>query len=367
MSQTEIGLTLGGLSQSHVSRLLAHAEKERYLIIEQRLAVERITPEALREMGELLSPPGLGRALEDLAKATGLRTPNVRVFKSGPGTTPDAMRIRRNRFARTAAGRLDELLQGARVVGVAWGRTIRALAGGLASMPTASPDNNVVQFVPVCAELVSLVQKGYSSSRLAELLDDAYNRGRGEPLQMTGFPAYIPRHYDKKTQTSIRRFVADSPNYGRVFSGSEPLIDQMDALITSVGSSRSPVYGSMAELVLAGGVEEKRLRQLVVGDLGGILIPQPTLSQDDTRLVDELNAMWTGIRIEHVKAIAKRAANDPSRTGVIVAALRAERGDTVFELIRNELVNELILDDDAAARLEQRIADESTLPAGIQI
>ena len=61
------------------------------------------------------------------------------------------------------------------------------------------------------------------------------------------------------------------------------------------------------------------------------------------------------------KAVAKRAADEPSQTGVIVVALGAERGETVFELVRNELVNQLILDDDddddddAAAGLEQRI------------
>ena len=309
-------------------------------------------------MSELLSPPGLSRALEDFASATGVRIPSVRVFDSGPGTTPDAMRIRRNRFARTASGRLDELLQGAQVVGVAWGRTIRALVDGLASMRRVNHDDNSVQFVPVCAELVALIQKGYSSSRLAELLDDAYNHGRGDPIQMTGFPAYIPRHYDEEAQASIRRFVSDSPNYGRVFTGSEPLVDQMDTLITSVGSSRAPVLGSTAELVLAGGIAEKRLRELVVGDLGGILIPKPTLRENETRLVTELNAMWTGIKIEHVKAIAERAAGASSHTGVIVVALGAQRGEMLFEVVRNELTNELILDTDAADKLEQLITNE---------
>lgn len=358
MSQIEIGRTLGGLSQSNVSRLLAYAEKKRYLVVEQRFAEESVSSEALKAMSELLCPPGLGRALRDFAESEGVRAPNVRVFDSGPGTTPDAMRIRRNRFGRTAAGRLCELLQGARVVGVAWGRTIMALADGLASMRTASGDERIVQFVPVCAELVALVQKGHSSSRLAELLDEAYNRGRGEPLQMTGFPAYIPRRYDEETQKSIRRFVQDAPSYSKVFAGSDPLIDRMDALITSVGSSRSPVFGSTAELLLAGGVNERRLRELVVGDLGGILIPRPTLSPSDARLVDELNAMWTGIQIDHVKAIANRAEADPSSAGVIVTALRAERAETIFELIRNGLVNDLILDEDAAAGLEQRLNAE---------
>ena len=358
MSQEEIGSALGGLSQPQVSRLLAHAEKKRYLLVERRFVEDGIPPETLRQIQEVMTPAGLTGVLHDLGQALGVRVPNVRVFGSGPGTTTDAMRIRRNRFGRTAAGRLDELLQDAKVVGVAWGRTISAMVDGLEPLRAASRDDRIVQFVPVCAELIALAQKGYSSSRLAERLDNIYNRGRGEPIHLTGFPAYIPKHYDEVAQRSIRQFVEDSPNYGRVFSGPEPMIDRMDALITSVGSSRSPVLGSTAELVLAGGEEEAQLRTLIVGDLGGILISRPDAAEDQTHLVEKLNDMWTGIRIEHVKMIAQRAADDPSRAGVIVAALRAERGETIFELIRRELVNELILDDDAAEGLEQRIAME---------
>jgi DNA-binding transcriptional regulator LsrR (DeoR family) len=360
MSQEEIGSVLGGLSQPQVSRLLAHAEKKHYLAVERRFVEDGIQPETLRQIKEMLRPDRLTGVLHDLGQALGVRVPNVRVFGSGPGTTPDAMRIRRNRFGRTAAGRLDELLQDAKVVGVAWGRTISAMVDGLVPLRPASRDDHIVQFVPVCAELIALAQKGYSSSRLAERLDDIYNHGRGEPIQLTGFPAYIPKHYDEVAQRSIRQFVEDSPNYGQVFSGPDPLIDRMDALITSVGSARSPVFGSTAELALAGGVEEAQLRTLILGDLGGILISKPNATEDQKDLVEKLNAMWTGVRIEHVRTIAQRAADDPAQAGVIVAALRAERGETIIELIRRELVNELILDDAAAEGLERRIAEELT-------
>ena len=101
MSQEEIGSALGGLSQPQVSRLLAHAEKKRYLLVERRFVEDGIPPEALRQIQEMLAPARLTGVLRDLGQALGVRVPNVRVFTSGPGTTPDAMRIRRHRFGRT--------------------------------------------------------------------------------------------------------------------------------------------------------------------------------------------------------------------------------------------------------------------------
>ena len=129
----------------------------------------------------------------------------------------------------------------------------------------------------------------------------------------------------------------------------------MDMLISSVGSSSEPVLGSFEELVQASGLRANDLRHLLIGDLGGILIPRTGLSPDKERVVEELNDMWTGMKSEHVQAIAKRASDNPDVAGVVVVALQAERGDTAFELIKRGLVNELILDHAAAAQLHKRL------------
>jgi DNA-binding transcriptional regulator LsrR (DeoR family) len=278
------------------------------------------------------------------------------VFESGPGNTEGALVQRRARFGRTAAGRLIELIEKSDIVGVAWGRTIKALTNGIAASRQPLNKNRHISFSPVCAELVSLAQHGYSSSRLADALDETFNKTPGQSPQLTGFPAYIPRHYDAEMRASIWRFISDTPGHHRVFSGPDALIHQMDMLISGVGSANTPVLGSFEELVLAGGLKADDLRQLVIGDLGGILIPKTGLSKAKQTLIDDLNELWTGIKTEHVHRIAERAFADHSLSGVVVVAIQTERGDTAFELIRQGLVNELILDHAAAAQLQRRLA-----------
>jgi hypothetical protein len=158
-------------------------------------------------------------------------------------------------------------------------------------------------------------------------------------------------------RTSIRRFISETPGYHRVFSGPDALIHRMDMLISSLGSSKTPVLGSFEELVLAGGLKPNDLRQLVIGDLGGILIPKRGLSKAREALIDDLNDLWTGIKMEHVHAIAQRAFANSNLSGVVVVAIQAERGDTAFELICRGLVNELIVDQAAAAQLHRHVAE----------
>lgn len=358
MSQIEIGNALGGLSQPHVSRLLTHAQKQKYLVVTERFAEERFSSEWIQQMDELLAPPALSEALHNYCDAHGFFQPNIRVFESGTGQTEVALTHRRNRFGRTASGRLAELLSKADTVGVAWGRTIRALIDGISASNRPVDTAKVKKFLPVCAEFVKLTQRGYSASRLAERLDDIYNAGEGEAISLTGFPAFIPRAYGPDMQRSIRKLVTDTPSHAHIFSGDVPMVARLDMLISSVGSSQTPLLGALEELVHAGQVNATRLSELIVGDLSGILIPKPDLSKDDHALVDELNYMWTGIQLEHVQDLADRASKDPSLTGVVIVALQAERGDVILELIRFGLVNELILDQAAAERLSELLKQD---------
>lgn len=358
MSQTEIGQVLGGLSQPQVSRLLTHAERENYLVIQQRFASELFSENWIQKIDELLAPVGLSACLHEYCRRTGVHTPRIRVFESGPGNTEGALAQRRARFGRTAAGRLIELIEKSGIVGVAWGRTIKSLTDGIAASRQPLSKKSHIIFSPVCAELVSLAQHGHSSSRLAYTLDETFNMAPGQCPQLTGFPAYIPRHYDAEMRASIWRFISDTPGHHRVYSGSDALIHRMDLLISSIGSANTPVLGSFEELVSAGGLKANDLRQLVVGDLGGILLPKTGLSKAKQTLVDDLNELWTGMKTKHVHRIAERAFADKSLGGVVVVAIQTERGDTAFELINRGLVNELILDHAAAAQLQNRLNEK---------
>lgn len=351
MPQAEIGHVLGGLSQSHVSRLLTHAERAGYLVVERRLADGTLDDEDRRALQDLLAPEGLIERLTAFCQRVGQPIPNLVVHQSGPGTTEGAMTLRRRRFGRAAAGGLASLLRNQALVGVAWGRTLGAVVDGIAHSKAPRPVRGDIEIVPVCAELLTVSQRNLSSSRIAErLFEVLVADGRPVP-QLTGFPAYVPRHYDEPAREAIWRMIRDVPNYERILRGPDSLAGRMDALLTAVGHTEHLVLGGLDDLLRAAGMPAEELHRLVVGDIGGILVPRPDATRDDREVIAELNAMWTGISLDQVAAIARRAGSGSPAAGVVVLALRSERAPTLVEVIRQGLASHLIIDHEAAAGL----------------
>jgi hypothetical protein len=102
------------------------------------------------------------------ARKTGGIFPRLSIFESGPSEgNPESIRERGRIFGRAAGGRIIEILSGARVVGVAWGSTLNFLTDGLPPVQSRS-SRAVVQFVPICAELVALEEPDYGSGRKSE-------------------------------------------------------------------------------------------------------------------------------------------------------------------------------------------------------
>ncbi len=357
-SQEEIGKLLGGVSQSHVSRLLARATEMGWLVTELRFDDRTLSAEARREIQQLLEPRRLVNRFERMRDRTGLMVPNVRVFDSGSDSpTIGAFDIRCRRFGKSAAGRVEELLRQSSVVGVTWGRTVSSLIDGLVmSNRQLLPDRHVI-FAPVSAELITLAAPAYSSSLLAGRLDALFNGEEGEKLGLGGIPAFIPRRYDTAKVQAIREYLMDAASYRRIFAGDAPLIHRVDTVITSVGTADRPLGGAMAELLSAADITAEDLKAVIAGDAGGILIPQRTASASDVALVDQINGMWTGITREQLSRLALRAGRGAG-PGVVVAAIGRERAGIVAEMIRLEMINELIIDWDLANALESAIADD---------
>lgn len=345
MSQEEIGRVLGGISQAHVSRLLAQAEKNGWLVTELRFVKGDISAETLEDIYQLLEPPLLTKLIREIGDENGCCVPNIRVFESGSASdTNEAMELRRKRFGRVAAGRLAEMLQTSRAVGVAWGKTVSNIIEGLGSHHLHSQQEQPIQFVPACAELVGLAMPDYSSTRLVERLNDLINDGKGERLSLTGVPAYIPKRYKEAQAEMIRQYVYDISSYKKIFRDKNPLISKLDTLITSIGSPALPVGGSISELLKAGDISSRKLQSLIVGDMGGVLIPKPSLSAKEHRVIVQLNNMWTGISYEHLEKIAYDATDDTRKPGNIVVAIGKDKAPALSEIIRLGLVNELLID-----------------------
>ncbi len=103
-------------------------------------------------------------------------------------------------------------------------------------------------------------------------------------LGMIGDEALEDAHSLVASERSVRRRAVErvpfdrpgpghSAGYEDILWSFDCLVNRMDTLITSVGSATAPIRGSTAELLLAADIDAAMLRELVVGDIGGILIP----------------------------------------------------------------------------------------------
>jgi DNA-binding transcriptional regulator LsrR (DeoR family) len=333
--------------------LLKLAESRRLLDVRYRfLGADALSPEQLAELRSLIEPKELLDILGRFKSKTGVRVREVRVVDTGgPGETPRSIEPRLARLGQGAATRVGELLQRSSVFAVTWGQTLSYVIDALAAAPPRL--DRPVTFVPVCAEPVASSSNTETSSHLVQRLHQLLQPDAPPPPSLTGVPALIPLKFADRDHT-IRQFIEDAASYREIFKGPDPLIKRVDTLITSVGPASRPMGFVHDELLKAGSEPFKdpltaaELASLVAGDIGGILIPRPGL-QDKGR-VNALNKMWTGIQREHLERIAIDADRN-NHPGVIVVSL--DRPEIVAEVIRQGLVNELIIDRASTLKVAQ--------------
>ena len=360
MAQAEIGHRLGGLSQSMVSRLLKRAEDRGLLEVSYKfLHADRLAPERLEYFRTLVEPKGLLEALKAVRSATGVRVRELRVVDSGGrGLSDRAMEARLTRVGRAAATRVGELLLRSDVFAVTWGATVSHVVDGLAASPPPAAMGGAIRFVPVCAEPLEQGSNADTSTHLARRLHRVLQSTAGPPPSLTGVPALIARRFTGTDARGIRKYVDAAASYRDIFGAHAPLIDKVDSLLTSAGSSKRPMGFIHEELLRAGSTPARaltpaRLSDLVAGDVGGVLIPKPGLDAAGRRDVDRLNEMWTGVKLKHLQRIAQQAERR-GRPGVIVVSLGDDRVEIIAEAVRGGLINELIVDRplaDALARV----------------
>jgi DNA-binding transcriptional regulator LsrR (DeoR family) len=295
--------------------------------------------------------------LDAFARRCGVPVPGLDVVDSGMADLSGrAGAARFARFGREAARPLADLLSRSEVFAVTWGMTISQCIDGLKATLAPEMMGRSIRIVPVCGEPRGQASHRHTSSRLAERLHDQLRSSARQPPSLTGVPALIPRKFHGAEARVIRRFVGQSGSYRAVFRSSSPLIDRVDSLLTSVGPSNRPMGFLHEELLAAGSTRSRRLTteslsRLVIGDIGGVLIPRPGLAEQGRLEVDALNAMWTGITLSHLKRMS-RQAGQTRRPGVIVASLDGdERAHVIAEAIRAGIVNHLIIDRSLADAL----------------
>lgn len=261
-------------------------------------------------------------------------------------------------FARRASVLVGDMLRGATVIGVAWGRNVDRVLKAMPNLP-ADPSKIVL---PVAGEPFKY-QAQVGATDAAELLGTRLGTQKIEHLRGVG--ARLPPHLaSPENITTIRAYLAASPSYGRIFGPNNdpdgPLIERLDLVLTGIGStatsdaSADPLYRETKEAEAANcpGRGERSLEQAAVGNVGGWYLPKDVDSDADRRIVEGVNSHWFGIRIESLVGCAARASRSrPKRPGVVVVAPEPEKAETVLAAVRAGVVSQLIVSRRLAERL----------------
>jgi DNA-binding transcriptional regulator LsrR (DeoR family) len=340
-----------GVSQGEVSRLLALARREGWLQMRCVLpdtVIQEIEQLVFANRNELRYRLDREAQQHNVPPVRG-----VRVLPSGGAATdPAGWNQRLERFGRAAAVRFQELLPRVRCIGVAWGRTIAGLVGGLRQIfPQSEAPAEPVQFFPLTGEPLTNPDPETSSSTLAHRLNEIVNGGKGIFHSLAAVPAFIPAKFPRKSVHTIRAFLAEIVGYRAIFErdqGRKPLVDQMDSIVTGVGTVSAEATGRLLEdRMRAEQITKEELGRLVIGDIGGVFVPRSPKNET----VRGINERWTGASLAHFAGCASAAVHKKDRVGVIVLAIGSAKAQIILECVRLGLANELIIDHDLAQAL----------------
>jgi DNA-binding transcriptional regulator LsrR (DeoR family) len=346
------------VSESTFSKYLAEAERRGWVI--KSIPEWQVPPEI---MDKIYVRTSKYRPFEHTltTRVAGSTLKGLRIFSSGQvEDTRESWEARLGHFACPASMRVLELLHMAENVGIAWGHTMAALVAVLERHfrnARRRAEYSRLRFSPTCGEpLGAECPPERSSSALAAQLSAIWDCG-SKPLSLAGVPAVIPAVFTGEKRQGVREYITLCRDYRRIFgpateAGAIPLVDQIDTLITSVGSFSQNWQMYQDQLIQYGGIPIEQLREFALGDISGALIPRSGLSASQQEVLRCIAALWTGIKLEHCQRIARDAAKHQA-PGVIVVAIGSNKAGVILELIQQGLVNELIIDHDLAGELKR--------------
>ena len=131
-------------------------------------------------------------------------------------------------------------------------------------------------------------------------------------------------------------------------NGKPGLIDDADGLITGAGSNELwPQFGS--DSMLRADVSPDTLRELIAGDIGGVVIRAP--GQHCGSEFKKLRQQWIGLTLKHIRRVNDNADRSGG-PGVVLCAMGSSKAGIVRELINShKVVRHLIVDHHLAAAL----------------
>jgi DNA-binding transcriptional regulator LsrR (DeoR family) len=370
-SQKDIARRLD-VAEAEVSRLKKRA-KQMGALVDICVLSDSIRGDAekMRRIKARIAPGELTETLKTLAIRNARKVfPDVRVFPNEEEGTSDREWERRLvAFSRAAAGYVRDLVLGSKgITGVSWGNAAAETVKALGDIPVPPKHGREIQFLPLCGEPLEGSPTRFSSSSLAAQLDHIFNRRLDHSLSLP-VPAFIPKDFTTREVAVVRRLLGRFGGYSKVFGGNgsashngEPLINQIDTILTSVGHPDITFrFGPDDQFLKSLGFKREEVSSILIGDIGGVPLPRPHLDASRRSVLHEIRQRWTGIREEHLRACAEKASGS---CGTIVVAIGANKAETVCECVRRGLVNHLVIDQELADELES-LANPLTIGTGV--
>jgi hypothetical protein len=269
---------------------------------------------------------------------------------------------------RTARYLLNNLLRANDKIGCAWGGLLLSVAEEVERLhdrPNSKWQD--IAFMPICGDTPEVFRTPMrSAANIAAHFDRALTGSTDSEYAFSTVVGCIPREFTGERAQTLREFFQTIPGYRKVF-GVDPklapkkpqpksrrrrsarvddggMIAQLDGVLTSLGTNEVDNRWLVAAATAAR-VEPSKLASACPGNVGGIFLSHPHPTADQKKIVDRVNARWTGVSLEHLELCAERATHDPKRLGVTVMACRGERQALIaIECVRIGLVSRLILD-----------------------
>lgn len=398
------------LSPSMVSRLVEQARKVG--LVRETIKCELSGPEQQRLHDEVYRGKELLGKLKDVAYESGVGSlTQLQIVPTGLEIKTDeswdqAVSV----FGHKAATYCLNLIRGCekcKILGVTYGRTLAALASGLEEVTaTQGRPKTPITCVPLWGEPLSPWEEPrsqvfrdpakLSSSGLAADMHRILNgwgshthqppgrtaKSVPKPLHLSFVPAFRPEpeRFSEAECSAMLKFACSVSSYADIFpvpqdwlafapsrqsrsktdrpseaTGADvklPLVEHLDAILTSVGSKDQPGRFWSGEFFRQGDIDLPKLRRGAFGDLGGAFIINPTANKADREYVEAVNKRWTGIKESHFRRCALRAREN-SLPGVTVLAVGAVRAEIVLQCLKLGTINHLILDTDCADELHR--------------
>lgn len=386
MAQKDLARIGKGMSQSKVSRILKKARDAGVLLQHVELRESALPPDVLQKARDVIAGPSdvehqLNQRLQEIAVSEGGRSTarlgqkvklHVLGLPSQPRAASDAQALRMEQFALAAAPLVASLLnESVKTIGVTWGQQLRSLiengaeefaAAGRRLQPNA-------RVVPLIGDPLHQADPAgrVSSSVLAERLRRGLGiETTGSGVSLSMLPAFLPGNASPAELRAFKKLIGMMGGYRRIFgnarvhgghelpsSGDPPLVEELDVILTSLSNTGLGLADGRGPLWDTHGITQSDFREMVLADIGGVLLERPDLPPKSAAVVQRLREASTGITEKEMRHVAHRAFREPGRqcVGVVVIAVGTAKAEAVLAAVERGLVSVIVCDPDLELEL----------------